>query len=66
MVTFDIFSGYGDYNGYTWRLILVLRQELAKVRVRTDQNTFELKLDEKCKWNGLVKVKDIDWKNGVQ
>ena len=42
------------------------RGTLQKYVLGTDQNTFELKPDEKCKWNGLVKVKDIDWKNGVQ
>ncbi len=53
---------------YTWATYnSTTRGTLQKVRVRTDQNTFELKPDEKCKWNGLVKVKDIDWKkNGVQ
>ena len=42
------------------------RGTLQKYVLGTDQNTFELKPDEKCKWNGLVKVKDIDWKNSVQ
>ena len=43
-----------------------MRGTLQKYVLGTDQNTFELKPDEKCKWSGLVKVKDIDWKNGNQ
>ena len=67
MVKFDIFSGYGDYNDlYVATYNSTTRGTLQKYVLGTDQNTFELKPDEKCKWNGLVKVKDIDWKNGVQ
>ena len=64
MAKFDIFSGYGDYNDlYVATYNSTMRGTLQKYVLGTDQNTFELKPDEKCKWNGLVKVKDIDWKN---
>ena len=67
MVKFDVFSGYGDYNDlYVATYNSIMGGTLQKYVLGTDQNTFELKPDEKCKWSGLVKVKDIDWKNGNQ
>lgn len=67
MVKFDVFSGYGGYNDlYVATYNSTMRGTLQKYVLGTDQNTFELKPDEKCKWSGLVKVKDIDWKNGNQ
>lgn len=49
------------------QLITVRREEtLQKYVLGTDQNKFELKPDERCYWTGLVKVKDMEWKNSAQ
>ena len=38
---------------------------LQKYVLGTDQNTIELIPDERCCWTGLVKVKDMDWRNNA-
>ena len=65
MLKFDIQSNttYNDlyvatYNSETGGT-------LQKYVLGTDQNTFELIPDERCCWTGLVKVKDMDWRNNA-
>ncbi|MGL5682221.1 MAG: PKD-like family lipoprotein [Marinifilaceae bacterium] len=39
------------------------RGMLQKYIIDSDHNTFQIKADEKCYWDGLVKVVDMDWRN---
>lgn len=65
MIEFDIVS---EYNASCNDLYIATYSSttggtLQKYVLGTDQNTFELKPDEHCRWTGLVKVKDMEWKN---
>ena len=67
MMKFDVKSGYGDYNDlYIATYNSTTGGTLQKYVLGTDQNKFELKPDERCYWTGLVKVKDMEWKNSAQ
>jgi len=67
MMKFDVKSGYGDYNDlYIATYNSTTGGTLQKYVLGTDQNKFELKPDERCCWTGLVKVKDMEWKNSAQ
>lgn len=66
MLKFDIQSNttYNDLYIATYNSIT--GGTLQKYVLGTDQNTFELIPDERCCWTGLVKVKDMDWRNSTK
>ena len=67
IMKFDGKAGYGDYNDlYIATYNITTGGTLQKYVLGTDQNKFELKPDERCYWTGLVKVKDMEWKNSAQ
>ena len=67
MIKFDVKSGLGNYNDfYVATYNSTTGGTLQKYVLGTDQNNFELEPDEKCRWTGLVKVKDMEWKNSAQ
>ena len=67
MIKFDVKSGTGDYNDlYVATYNSATGGTLQKYVLGTDQNKFELKPDERCCWSGLVKVRDMEWKNSAQ
>lgn len=67
MMKFDVKSGYGGYNDlYIATYNSATGGTFQKYVLGTDQNNFELKPDERCRWTGLVKVKDMEWKNSAQ
>ena len=66
MLKFDL-QADGTYNDlYVATYNSATGGTLQKYTLGTDQNTFELKPDERCCWTGLVKVKDMDWRNSTK
>lgn len=64
MIKFDLFSGVGNFNDL---FIATFNSDtkgmLQKFTLGDDPNTLDLKPDDKSKWDGLVKIVDMDWRN---
>ena len=66
MLKFDIQSNTTYNDLYIATYNSTTGGTLQKYVLGTDQNTFELIPDERCCWTGLVKVKDMDWRNSTK
>ena len=66
MIKFDIESN----TAYNQLWVATYNAEkkgiLQKYILQPDQNTFELIPDKECYWDGLVKIKSMDWRNSAK
>lgn len=65
MVKFDICS---NWNPNSLFVATYNKQEhgiLQRYQLEDNPNTLELTPDERCRWNGLVKVVNMDWRNSA-
>ena len=63
MIHFDLHANTTYNELYVATYNNTTKGTLQKYILGTNQNILELTPDEKCKWSGLVKVKNMDWRN---
>ena len=66
MLKFDIQSNTTYNDLYIATYNSATGGTLQKYVLGTDQNVFGLTPDERNCWTGLVKVKDMDWRNSTK
>jgi hypothetical protein len=65
MMEFDLFSNRNFNELYIATYNPTTKGKLQKYLLGPDPNSLDLHPDEKCCWNGLVKVVDMDWRNST-
>lgn len=63
MVKFDIESNTAYNDLYIATYNRTDKGILQKYTLDPDQNTFELNADERCRWDGLVKITSMEWRD---
>jgi hypothetical protein len=63
MLEFDKLCNQSGNDLYVATYNPVTKGRLQKYVVGPDPNTLDLVADERCNWDGLVKIVDMDWRN---
>jgi hypothetical protein len=66
MLEFDIYTNGVYRDLYVATYNPVTKGRLQKYVVGTDPNTLDLIPDERCNWDGLVKIVDMEWRNSTR